>query len=117
MTDAPVERGQGIVKVIDLERTDFVQKLRGQIEVLEAENGRMHHAMLALNQTNGDLRTENARLREALRDAKNWLSALLVLIEETTCLPEDEEAFDATTLDATLALGQAERALKEGESE
>lgn len=59
---------------------------------------------------------EIARMREALEGAKNWLSALLVLIEETSCSPDDEDAFDEVVLAATMALGQAGRALKEGES-
>lgn len=42
----------------------------------------------------------------------NWMSALLTLIEETDCNPDDPEKFDEILLAATLMMGSAEQVLE-----
>lgn len=47
-----------------------------------------------------------------LEGCVNWMSALLVLIEETDCNPDDEDKFYEIQLAANLMMGQAENILK-----
>lgn len=49
-----------------------------------------------------------------LEGAVNWLDALLGLIDETSCDPDDEERFDETMMGARLALKAARAALTSG---
>jgi hypothetical protein len=51
-------------------------------------------------------------LTGTLEGCINWMSALLVLIEETDCNPDDPDKFDEIQLAATLMMGQAENILK-----
>ena len=47
----------------------------------------------------------------------NWMSALLVLIEETDCNPDDEEKFTEILIAATLMMGRAEQVLREAKKD
>ena len=47
----------------------------------------------------------------------NWMSALLVLIEETACNPDDPDKFYEVQLAATLMMGRAEQVLREAKKE
>ncbi len=48
----------------------------------------------------------------ALEGTTNWLDALLTLIDETSCDPDDEERFDETIMGARLALASGRSALR-----
>lgn len=52
-----------------------------------------------------------------LEGCVNWMSALLVLIEETDCNPDDEEKFTEILIAATLMMGRAEQVLREAKKE
>jgi len=52
-----------------------------------------------------------------LEGCVNWMSALLVLIEETDCNPDDEEKFTEILIAATLMMGRAEQVLREAKKD
>lgn len=52
-----------------------------------------------------------------LEGCVNWMSAILVLIEETDCNPDDPDRFDEIVIATSLMMGQAEKLLNELKSE
>lgn len=57
------------------------------------------------------------KLIGTLEGCINWMSALLVLIEETDCNPDNEEEFTEILIAATLMMGRAEEVLREVKKE
>lgn len=51
-------------------------------------------------------------LTGTLEGCINWMSILLVLIEETDCNPDDPDKFDEILIAANLMMGQAENILE-----
>jgi hypothetical protein len=52
-----------------------------------------------------------------LEGCVNWMSAILVLIEETDCNPDDPERFEEIIIATSLMMGQAETLINELKSE
>lgn len=52
-----------------------------------------------------------------LEGCVNWMSAILVLIEETDCNPDDPDRFDEIIIATSLMMGQAENLINELKSE
>ena len=50
----------------------------------------------------------------AMEGAVNWLDALLALVEDTSCDPDDEDRFEDTLMGARLALVASRAALAGG---
>ncbi len=56
---------------------------------------------------------DNKKIIGTLEGCVNWMSAILVLIEETDCNPDDPERFDEILIATTLMMGQAENLISE----
>ena len=54
-----------------------------------------------------DLCASGKRVRAVLEGAVNWLDALLTLVQETSCDPDDPEAFDEVVMAAGMWLSSA----------
>lgn len=60
---------------------------------------------------------DNKKIIGTLEGCVNWMSAILVLIEETDCNPDDPERFNEIMIATTLMMGQAEQVLREAKKD
>ena len=65
------------------------------------------NAVVSGELTRADLCASGKRVRAVLEGAVNWLDALLTLVQETSCDPDDPEAFDEVVMAAGMWLSSA----------